>query len=294
MGDFSHLCKRIRLLWRCCLDSLDSTVKALEQVKSEAPNGEDYWMGRDIQTILGYDTWENFYAVIQKAMMACESAGFKVIYHFRDTTKMISGGKGAKLTRADCYLTRYACYLVAMNGDSRKAEVSTAQSYFAAQTRRQELRDQEKRIALRERVRRGNTVLAGTAINAGVKRMGIFVDAGYRGLYGMGLKDIKKRKRLPASAELLDRAGHAELAANEFRITQTQQKLERERIQGEGPAIETHRSVGVEVRDAIRRIGGTMPEDLPIEEPIKKVIAAQQKKELMQPRLGLSPKRENG
>jgi len=276
------------------LDSLDSTVKALEQVKSEAPNGEDYWMGRDIQTILGYDTWENFYAVIQKAMMACESAGFKVIYHFRDTTKMISGGKGAKLTRADCYLTRYACYLVAMNGDSRKAEVSTAQSYFAAQTRRQELRDQEKRIALRERVRRGNTVLAGTAINAGVKRMGIFVDAGYRGLYGMGLKDIKKRKRLPASAELLDRAGHAELAANEFRITQTQQKLERERIQGEGPAIETHRSVGVEVRDAIRRIGGTMPEDLPIEEPIKKVIAAQQKKELMQPRLGLSPKRENG
>ena len=276
------------------MDSLDSTVKALEQVKSEAPNGEDYWMGRDIQTILGYDTWENFYAVIQKAMMACESAGFKVIYHFRDTTKMISGGKGAKLTRADCYLTRYACYLVAMNGDSRKAEVSTAQSYFAAQTRRQELRDQEKRIALRERVRRGNTVLAGTAINAGVKRMGIFVDAGYRGLYGMGLKDIKKRKRLPASAELLDRAGHAELAANEFRITQTQQKLERERIQGEGPAIETHRSVGVEVRDAIRRIGGTMPEDLPIEEPIKKVIAAQQKKELMQPRLGLSPKRENG
>jgi len=278
------------------LDSLNSTVKALEQVKREAPNGEDYWMARDIQGILGYAKWDTFEGVIERSKMACESAGFRVAYHFLDTKKMISGGKGAKLERADCYLTRYACYLVAMNGDSSKPEISTAQSYFAAQARRQELRDQEKRIALRERVRRGNTVLAGTAINAGVKRMGIFVDAGYRGLYGMGLKDIKKRKRLPASAELLDRAGHAELAANEFRITQTQQKLERERIQGEGPAIETHRSVGVEVRDAIRRIGGTMPEDLPIEEPIKKVIAAQQKrqKELMQPPLGLSPKRENG
>jgi len=278
------------------MDSLDSTVKALEEIKQLAPNGEDYWMGRDIQAILGYDTWENFYAVIQKARMACESAGFKVIYHFRDTTKMISGGKGAKLARADCYLTRYACYLVTMNGDSRKAEISTAQSYFAAQTRRQELRDQEKRIALRDRVRRGNNVLAGTAVNAGVRRMGIFTDAGYRGLYGMGLKEIKSRKHLPQAADLLDRAGHAELAANEFRITQTQQKLERERIQGEGSAIETHRSMGAEVRDAIRRIGGTMPEDLPTEEPIRKVIAAHEKrkKELLQPPLGLSSKDENG
>jgi DNA-damage-inducible protein D len=277
------------------MDSLDSVIKDLENVKRMAPNGEDYWMGRDIQAILGYDTWENFYTVIQKAMMACESAGFKVMYHFRDTTKVISAGKGAKLQRADCYLTRYACYLIAMNGDSRKAEISTSQSYFAAQTRRQEIRDQDKRIALRERVRRGNTVLAGTAMGAGVKRMGIFVDSGYRGLYGMGLKEIKKHKRLPASAELLDRAGHAELAANEFRITQTQQKLERERIQGEALAIETHKSVGAEVRAAIKRIGGTMPEDLPVEEPIKKLIAAQQKrqKESVQPSLGLSSKNED-
>jgi DNA-damage-inducible protein D len=250
-------------------------------------------MARDIQTILGYDKWDNFEGVIERSKMACESAGFRVTYHFLDTKKMISGGKGAKLARADCYLTRYACYLIAMNGDSSKPEISTAQSYFATQTRRQELRDQEKRIALRERVRRGNTVLAGTAINAGVRRMGIFTDAGYRGLYGMGLKEIKSRKDLSQSADLLDRAGHAELAANEFRITQTQQKLERERIQGEGPAIETHRSVGAEVREAIRRIGGTMPENLPTEEPIRKVIAAHQKrqKELSQPALDLSPKK---
>jgi DNA-damage-inducible protein D len=277
------------------MEDLDAVIKALENVKRIAPNGEDYWMGRDVQTILGYDTWENFYAVIQKAMMGCESAGLKVIYHFRDTTKVISAGKGAKLQRADCYLTRYACYLVAMNGDSRKAEISTAQSYFAAQTRRQELRDQEKRIALRDRVRRANTVLAGTAVNAGVKRFGIFVDAGYRGLYGMGLKEIKKRKKLSPSSDLLDRAGHAELAANEFRSTQTQQKLERDRIQGEALAIETHRIVGTQVRDAIQRIGGTMPEDLPVEPPIKKLIAEhnKRKKELIQPRLALSPNNEN-
>jgi DNA-damage-inducible protein D len=271
------------------MEGLDAVIKALESIKRMAPNGEDYWMGRDIQPVLGYDTWESFYNVIQKAMSACESAGFKVVYHFRDTTKVITGGKGAKLQRGDCYLTRYACYLVAMNGDARKAEISTAQSYFAAQTRRQELRDQEKRIALRERVRRGNNVLAGTAVNAGVKRFGIFTDAGYRGLYGMGLKEIKTRKRLPVSADLLDRAGHAELAANEFRITQTQQKLERERIQGEELAISTHRAVGAEERQAIQRIGGTMPEDLPLESPIKKLIAAhnKRKKEVEQPKLGL-------
>jgi DNA-damage-inducible protein D len=172
-----------------------------------------------------------------------------------------------------------------MNGDSSKPEIATAQSYFAAQTRRQELQDQSKRIALRDRVRRGNNVLAGTARNAGVKRFGLFTDAGYRGLYGMGLREIKQRKKIAESEDLLDRAGHAELAANEFRITQTQQKLERERIQGEQPAIEAHRAVGVQVRDAINRIGGTMPENLPTEEPIKKLISAQKKAKKKGPEL---------
>jgi len=255
-----------------------------------APNGEDYWMARDIQPVLGYDNWQNFEGVIEKSKTACKSAGFRVTYHFIDTSKVITAGKGAKLGRADCYLTRYACYLIAMNGDSSKAEIATAQSYFAAQTRRQELNDQARRIALRDRVRRANNVLAGTAKNAGVQRFALFTDAGYRGLYGMGLKDIKQKKRLGASEDLLDRAGHAELAANEFRSTQTQQKLEREQIQGEGQAIYAHRIVAEQVRDAIKRIGGTMPEDLPAEEPIKKVIAAHKKanKQLKQPDLGLS------
>jgi DNA-damage-inducible protein D len=259
------------------MELLDMVMRALEATKRTAPNGEDYWMARDIQAVLGYTEWRNFESVIKKAKTACDASNINSAYHFVETNKVIKAGRGAELERADCYLTRYACYLIAMNGDSSKSEVATAQTYFAVQTRRAELSDQEKRIALRERVRSGNKVLAGTAREAGVKRFGLFNDAGYRGLYGMGLADIKRRKQIPPAEDLLDRAGRAELAANEFRITQTQQKLERERIQGEYLATETHRSVGKEVRDAIRRIGGTMPENLPKEESIKKVISARKK-----------------
>jgi DNA-damage-inducible protein D len=260
------------------MESLDAVMAALDRKKREAPNGEDYWMGRDLQQVLGYAEWRSFQTVIEKAKLACNGSGVSSRYHFVDTNKVIEAGKGAKLERADCYLTRYACYLIAMNGESSKPEVATAQTYFAMQTRRQELSDQDKRIALRDRVRKGNRLLAGTARGAGVKRFAVFNDAGYRGLYGMGLADIKLRKRIPTKEDLLDRAGRAELAANEFRVTQAQQKLEREGIQGEGPAIHAHHTVGGEVREAIRRIGGTMPEDLPTEEPIKKLIAAQKRK----------------
>ncbi len=253
------------------MEPLDFVMRALDQKKRTAPNGEDYWMGRDIQIVLGYAEWRNFESVIKKAKMACDGSGVPSTYHFVETNKVISAGNGAELERADCYLTRYACYLIAMNGDPGKAEVATAQAYFAVQTRRQELSEQEKRVALRERVQMSNRVLAGTARGAGVTRFALFNDAGYRGLYGMGLADIKRRKKIPPKDHLLDRAGRAELAANEFRITQTQQKLERERIQGERAAMQTHQSVGEEVRAAIRRIGGILPEDLPVEESIQKV-----------------------
>ncbi len=260
------------------MESLDMVIVALDGKKREAPNGEDFWMARDLQTVLGYANWQNFQAVIEKAKMACNGSGVNARYHFIDTSKVIESGNGAKLERSDCYLTRYACYLIAMNGESSKREVASAQSYFAVQTRRQELSDRDKRIQLRERVRKSNKLLAGTARSAGVKRFALFNDAGYRGLYGMGLTEIKARKRIPAKEDLLDCAGRAELAANDFRATQTQQKLERDAIRGEGAATQVHRTVGGEVREAIRRIGGTMPEDLPREEPIKKLIAAQKKR----------------
>jgi DNA-damage-inducible protein D len=266
------------------VEALDLVMRALDEKKREAPNGEDYWMARDIQQVLGYTEWRNFQGVIEKARLACDGAGVKSVHHFVDTNKVIESGKGAKLERADCYLTRYACYLIAMNAESSKPEVATAQTYFAVQTRRQEISDQEKRIALRDRVRKGNKILHGTARGAGVTRFALFNDAGYRGLYGMGLADIKGRKSIPSKEDLLDCAGRAELAANEFRVTQTQQKLERERIQGESAAIHTHLIVGGEVRAAIKRIGGTMPEDLPKEEPIKKLIASQKKARKLQSR----------
>ena len=278
------------------MQSLDTVMAALDGKRREAPNGENYWLARDLQPILGYTEWRNFQGVIEKAKAACEGSGVNPKYHFVDTTKVIGTGKGAKLERADCYLTRYACYLVAMNGESSKAEVATAQTYFAVQTRRQELSDQEKRLQLRERVRRSNKLLAGTARSAGVQRFAVFNDAGYRGLYGMGLAEIKARKGIPAKEDLLDCAGRAELAANDFKATQTQQKIEREGIRGEGPATYAHRVVGAEVREAIRRIGGTMPENLPTEEPIRKLIAAQKKKSkalLVDTQLDLSSGSEN-
>ncbi|HYH00081.1 MAG TPA: DNA damage-inducible protein D [Terriglobales bacterium] len=253
------------------MEPLDFVVRALDAKKRMAPNGEEYWMGRDLQPIMGYDTWRRFDEVIRKAVQACDNSGINSSYHFVDTDKVIKAGKGAELKRGDWYLTRYACYLIAMNGDASKAEIATTQTYFTVQTRRQEISDEERRVALRETVRVSNKILAGTAKEAGVTRFDHFNNAGYMGLYGMGLPDIKVRKRIDAKENLLDRVGRAELAMHEFRITQTQQKLERERIHGESAAINTHRKVGEEVREAVRRIGGTLPENLPAEEPISAV-----------------------
>jgi DNA-damage-inducible protein D len=217
--------------------------------------------------------------------------------HFVDVTEMVSIGSGAKGPRENCYLTRYACYLIAMNADSAKKEVATAQQYFAIQTRRQEqtdaLEDAEKRIMLRDRVRNANRKLAGVARKSGVRDFGLFHDAGYRGLYGgLGLADIKQRKNIPENQDLLDCSGRVELAANEFRITQTEQKLTTDRILGQSSAIHTHHTVGKEVRETIRKIGGRMPENLPPEKPIKKLISETKKKrkvlEKMMPLLGES------
>jgi len=256
----------------------ETYVASLEARKNLTGRGREYWLARDLQPLLAYAAWENFEGAIQRARMACESAGGRPDYHFLSTTKKITAGKGAERSVGDYFLSRYACYLIAMNADSAKPEVGFAQTYFAMQTRRQELQDQltedEQRIEGRRRVREGNTKLTRVAYSAGVRKLGVFHNAGYKGLYGgLGKEEIKAVKQIPEKDEILDRMGRAELAANEFRITQTEQKLVREGIIGEEPAIQTHGSVGRDVREAIRKIGGTMPEKLQPEQPIKQLIA---------------------
>lgn len=257
-------------------------ARQVDEKRQTSPRGGHYWMGRDLQGILGYSTWENFEKVILKARMACESSGIEPSDQFRETTKMVSIGSGAERKRDDWYLTRYACYLIAMSGETSKPEVSFAQTYFAVQTRKQEIVQKlsgiEKRLEQRDRVTQTVKALNIAAKSAGVQRYALFQHAGYIGLYEMGLSGIKRHKGLGAKEELLDRAGRAELAAIEFKNTQTEEKLIRDRIAGESRAIETHREVGAEVRNTIRTLGGTMPENLPPEESIKKIESSRNRK----------------
>jgi len=257
---------------------IDAVINLLNAQRKIAPNGQEYWMARDLMVILGYSEWRNFKGVIEGARVACDRSGINSANQFVNTTDEMTGGKGAQIQRENLYLSRYACYLIAMNGESSKPEIATAQTYFAIQTRKQEqydqLTDEEKRIELRERVKLANRHLGGAAKSAGVQNFAVFYDAGYRGLYGgLGLTDIKNRKGIPAKDDLLDRAGRTELAANEFKATQAEQRLTRAKVQGQVNATRVHHEVGKEVRGAIARIGGTMPENLPAEESVKKLKA---------------------
>ena len=246
----------------------------VDAIKRVSPNDVEYWMARDIQQWLGYGQWRNFESVIEKAMTASESAGVKSANHFAKVSKMVEAGSGIEVERADYYLTRFACYLIAMNGDIRKTEIGLAQAYFVIQTRRQEEVDMqsedEKRLALRDRVKINNKFLASAAKKAGVLNFGIFQNEGYRGLYGgKGLKEIKKMKGIPEKEDLLDRISRTELAANDFRITQTEEQLES--VRGENEAVKLHGKIGREVRETIRKINGTMPENLAAEPHIKSI-----------------------
>lgn len=247
----------------------------LDSVKKYSPKGGEFWMARDIQSILGYSEWRNFESVIQKGLMACESSGVNPKDHFVKVNKMIVGGKGARVERVDYYLTRYASYLIAMNGDPGKPEIGLSQTYFAVQTRRMEnieaLSEDERRLELRERVRGSNKKLHSAAKQSGVQNYALFHDAGYRGLYGTGQNDVKRLKGIPKNQALLDRAGRVELAANEFRITQCEEKLVKDKIKGQANAMDTHHAVGAMVRDTIQKIGGTMPEKLSPAPHIKEV-----------------------
>jgi DNA-damage-inducible protein D len=240
-------------------------------------------MARDLQPILGYLTWENFAGGIKRAIVSCEKGEQDPNDHFHETTKMVEIGSGAMRSVADWFLTRYACYLLAMNGDSSIAEIADAQRYFAIQTRLRELdealTDEERRGMLRDRVSEGTLDLNSAAKDAGVLEYGLFHHKGYEGLYGMGLSEIKKRKGLSKKESLYDRSGSEELAANEFRITQTASSLRKNKISGEAAAQNEHFRIGRKVRNAIVEIGNVPPENLPPEPDITK-IGANKPKEL--------------
>lgn len=252
--------------------------RGFEALKSVNQHGAEYWSARDLQPLLGYRQWRSFEKAVAKAITSCQQSGNDPDHHFARARKMIALGKGGRRDVDDYLLSRFACYLIAQNGDPRKPQIALAQKYFAIQTRRQEMSDAYQRDLERLELRKQTTeefkALSGAARQAGVQSsmFGVFHDAGYRGLYGgLGSEQIKARKRIAGSENLLDRMGTTELAANQFRMTQAREKLANEGIRGQQRAIDTHLQVGKEVRQAIQRIGGTMPENLPPAEDIKQV-----------------------
>lgn len=266
---------------------LNDTKNALDTTRKLSPRQVEYWMGRDIQVLLGYRRWENFEDVIKKAMVACEQSGEDPKNHFRQTTKMVAIGSGTQRPVIDYYLDRYGCYLIAMNGDPAVPQIATAQNYFAVQTRKQEIQEEGellgKRIEQRQRLTTAVVKLNKAASVAGVQNFALFNDSGYRGLYEMGLKDIKRKKGLSDKEELYDRAGRAELAANEFHKTQTEEQIAKGGIHGQQEAEATYKQAGLVVREAIRKIGGTMPEDMQPEPSLKK-LERERKKKLTKPK----------
>jgi len=253
----------------------DNSFEGLKQTNA---HGAEYWSARDLQPLLGYSQWRRFEQAVGRAITSCKQSGNNPSHHFAGAGKPITGGKGAVQLVEDYQLSRFACYLIAQNGDPRKPEIAQAQKYFAVQARRQELTDQlaadRERLELRKQTGEEFKALSGAAQQAGVqnKMFGVFHDAGYKGLYGgLGRDDIKARKGIPEKENLMDRMNATELAANQFRMTQARDKLAREGIRDQQQAIRTHEQVGKEVRDAIKRIGGDLPERIPPAEHIKAV-----------------------
>lgn len=260
-------------------------ISPFERIKRANDAGMEYWSSRDFAEVLGYGDYRNFEGVIEKAKLSCFNSGHRLEDHFVDVTEMVAIGSGAERPVKTVLLSRYACYLAIQNADPKKEIVAQGQTYFAVQTRRQELADErieeERRILLREEIRRHNVQLSDAAKGAGVVEpidYAIFQNHGYMGLYGgLKMEDIHRRKRLKKSQKILDHMGSSELAANLFRATQAEEKLRRDNVQGKGSANRTHREVGAKVRQTIRELGGTMPENLPVAESIKKIETKQRK-----------------
>lgn len=261
---------------------ITSPSKKFEEIKKLDENGVEYWEARELMKVLGYTKWENFNEVVERAKESCKNSKQEIQYHFADIRKMIKIATGSTKETireiSDYKLSRYACYLIAQNGDSRKEEIALAQTYFAIQTRKQEVfqeqQEIDKRLFIRSEVKIRNKVLFSTARKAGVSNFGLFNNAGYQGLYHLTVSQIKKKKKIDKN-DILDRAGTVELAANLFRITQTDEKIKNEQIAGEGNASQTHFSVGRKIRQTIREIGGTLPENLPPEQNVKRIEKTQ-------------------
>ena len=240
------------------------TNETFEDIKHIDENGIEFWYARELMHILQYSNWQNFEKIINKAKISCENSNINVLDHFTDINKMVQIGSGAERKQQDYELTRYACYLIAQNGDSRKKVIALAQTYFAVQTRKQEitekeysmLTEDEKRFYQRDLTKKGNYSLNQTAKKAGVKNFDKFHNAGYKGLYnGETADDIAKRKGLRYREDILDNMGSDELIANLFRISQTEQRLKRDKVDTEKQACDTHNKIGKIVRKAIKEAG---------------------------------------
>ena len=263
------------------MKELEINKNIFESIKHIDKDNNEYWFARELQLVLSYKEWRKFENVIKKAIKSCENSNIDFMEHFVGADKMIKLAKNAIRKVKDYKLSRYACYLIAQNGDSRKKVIAFAQTYFAIQTRKMEitemeyssLTEEEKRLHQRNLTKKGNWSLNQTAKEFGVKNFDKFHNAGYKGLYnGETADDIAKRKRLRYREDILDKMGSEELAANLFRITQTESKLKKDNIYGEGNANMIHYIIGKNIRDVIQKNGGVMPENLPTPEKSLKEI----------------------
>jgi DNA-damage-inducible protein D len=275
---------------------MSQEITPFEAIRRTNATGNEYWSSRDFAKVLGYVNYRHFQAVIEKARTACLNSGQRVEDHFVGSDQMVEIGSGAQRPLKTVMMSRYACYLVIQNADPSKEIVAQGQTYFAIQTRRQELSDEEaeaqRRLSIRSELRTHNSQLADAAKDAGViepRDYAIFQNHGYMGLYGgLGAQDIHRRKGLKKGEQILDHMGSTELAANLFRATQAEEKLRREKITGKDKANQAHREVGAKVRQTIKELGGTMPEHLPAAESIKK-LESKQRKALKTPPKKLPP-----
>lgn len=273
-------------------DLMRYSDQTFEDIKHIDEDGQEFWYARELQRVLEYAQWRYMKEAVERARLACENSGLNPDNHFAEVRKMVPIGSGAERAVEDYMLSRFACYLVVMNGDPRKEVIALGQAYFAVKTRQQELienyeelSEDQKRLAIRNEMKRHNIALADAAHDAGVieqKDYAIFQNKGYQGLYGgLGVKEIHARKGLKKSEKILDHMGSTELAANLFRATQTEEKLRRENIQGKAAANQAHYDVGRKVRQTIQELGGIMPEDLPApEKSVKQIEREVERKKL--------------